>query len=330
MGSRVSQQRIIEGIIRTEGQYDLREVELLSNDEKYRLVVALFEHCTKDPAAALIILRFVGDIIPCVHPSKRFACLVKLVDVVQNSDKLQGKDIYDVLDFSVVESLQPLELLSLANQLSDYLQKSYEVSREAALWGLIRIIPYMHDINRKEYAQEIFLMSSNPDLRKPVLEALIHLLFNLDLKARLSLTHFFADVLKAQNDGVEKIFVLKLLKHVTPTLPAKERVVVADCVAPLLYYADGELVKVSLGYFASVISLMPEDQRYHYTQLVAGMINDLSVRSDALMTIEKVLAFLPTENERSEFRDVLKDYGKLRDDEDFDRESARVGIEEED
>lgn len=322
----ISEQGMIANIIRTEGQCDFREIELLSHDEKYSLVVALLKHSVQEPKIAAILVRFVGNMIPYIHSSKKYTCLMNLIDTVQNSNELYGKDIYDVLDFSVVESLQPLEILSLANQLSDYLHKGSKISMEVAMWGLIRIIPCMHGINQKEYAQEIFFLSTDADMQKHAMETLVCMMFNLDLKARLSLTHFFADILKGQHENAEKIFVLKLFKHVTPTLPAKDRVVVADCVAPLLYYADGELVKVALDYFSVVIGLMPENQRYHYTQLVVGMINDLSVRADALATIEKVLAFLPTESERSEFRDVLKDFDQLHHDHDEDFDVARVAV----
>lgn len=326
MAGRVSEQQMIANIIRTEGQCDLREIELLPNEEKYSLIVALLERSVQEPQIAATIVRFVGSIIPCVQSSKRFTCLMRLIDAVQNSKELYGKDIYDVLDFSAVESLQPLEVLSLANQLSDYLYKGSRISQESALWGLIRIIPCMHSVNQKEHAQEIFLRSVDKDMRKHVMEALVCMMFNLDLKARLGLTHFFADILKGQNDSAEKIFILQLFKHVTPTLPAKDRVVVADCVAPLLYYADGDLAKVALDYFSVVIGLMPEDQRYHYTQLVTGMINDLSVRAEALATVEKVLAFLPTESERSEFRDVLKGFDQLHHDQDENFDAARVAV----
>lgn len=328
MSGRIAMQQMIADIIWTQGQYDLRKIELLSHDEKYSLVAVLLEHSAREPGSAAIVVRFVGSIIPYVHSSKRYTCLMNLIDTVQNSGELCGKNIYDVLDFSVVKSLQPLEVLSLANQLSDYLHKGPQIAQETALWGLVRVIPCMHEINQKEHAQEIFLKSADERVGKHVMEALVYLMFNLDLRARLSLTHFFADVLKGQNDSAEKIFILKLFKHVTPTLPDRDRVVVADCVAPLLYYADATLVKVALDYFGVVIALMPEDQRYHYTQLVSGIINDLSVRAEALATIEKVLAFLPTESERSEFRDVLRDYNQLHHDEDMGEARLAVAIEE--
>lgn len=328
MAGRIAIQQMIADIIWTQGQYDFREIELLSHGEKYSLVAALLEHSIQEADSAALMVRFVGSIIPYVHSSKKYTCLMNLIDTVQHSDELRGKDIYDALDFSVVKSLQPLEVLSLANQLSGYLHKGPQIAQETALWGLVRVIPCMHEINQKEHAQEIFLKSADESMGKHVMEALVYLMFNLDLRARLSLTHFFADVLKGQNDSTEKIFILKLFKHVTPTLPDKDRVVVADCVSPLLYYADSDLVKVALDYFGVVIGLMPENQRYHYTQLVTGIINDLSVRADALATIEKVLAFLPTESERSEFRDVLKDFNQLHHDEDMDVARVAIAIEE--
>lgn len=298
---------LIENIINGNGHFNLQQIECLSADEKYNLAVDLLNTCEEKTEVMNQVVRAVSLIIPYMASDKRYSCLRRLLSILRNAEDLYDKDVYDVLDFSVVESLQPLELLSLANILSHDMHSSQGVTREASMWGLIRLIPYLHSINQKEYAQDVCLMFSDPDCHQSVLSGLCALVFSLNQQNRLNLVSFFASSLKSMEDPESKFLTVELLKRVTASLPEKERVVVADCVAPLLYYTTSpELVKQTLDYFASVINLMPMNQRYHYTQLVAGMINDLSVRREVLFVIEKAIPFLSTECDRSEFRDILK------------------------
>lgn len=308
MGKHPSVDDFVAQVIQGQSEFLFRSVERLSADQKYKCILELLNACERDKELMTRVIRCVGYMIPHIGSGRRFACLVRILEILHSSEQLYGKEVYNLLDFSIVNSLQPLELISLANILNDYIRESENLLKEISIWGLVRLIPHMHSVNQKEYANEIFKMHTDLNMRGQVLDSLITLIYSMDQGDRADLMMFFADNLKSLEPVSEKFFTLELLQKVTPALPEKERLHIADQAAPLIYFTDTELVKRSVDFFSVIISLLPQQDRFHYTQLVAGLINDASVKSHVRHAIEKSVPFLVSEEEKNQFRILLKQF----------------------
>jgi hypothetical protein len=228
----------------------------------------------------------------------------------ENAQKILIKDTYGTLDASVFASLQPLELISLANQMVAYLECGSYLSRELAMWGLMRLIPYMYDVNQKEFAQEIYVTSSESYMRSRALDVLTDLIFSLKEEDRIGMCYFFADVIKSNEDYGAKTFTIELLGHVAQALRPRERSLVADCIAPALYFSDIYLARAALEYFAETLPHLPENERYHYLQMVAALTSDVSLRLEAVAVVDRSLPLLTLDNERNTFLGILENYSE--------------------
>lgn len=322
----VEKNKVLENIIAHTRKFDLHTIEPLTAEEKHGLAVSLIDYAQTHTKQLDRMARIVGFMVPYIPANKRFSLLSRLINVLHDSEKDFGKDIYNALDFSVARYLQPLELLSLANLLSEFMHSQNNKWREASMWGLIRIIPHLHAVNQKEYAQDIYLLGAYPEMRGKVVDGLTSLIYSLNQEARTELTVFFADMLKKQDVLGSRGFAIDLLVRVTPSLPEEDRVIVADHVSPLIYFSDADLVKKSIRYFATVISLLPENERHHYTHMIAGLINDNTMRADVIRAIEKSLPFLTNSKDKLQFVELLMQYrNALTETEVFDE--ASLGLE---
>lgn len=282
-------------------------------DDTYRMIRTLIENCRVEKDLIPQVVQVAGYVIPQLGSGKRFTCLVRILEVLHESEHLYGKDVYNLLDFSVVRALMPLEIISLANILAGYVNQSPHRLKEVSIWGLVRLIPYMHSINQKEYANEIFQMHSDPQMHRQVLESLTTLIYSMDQGDRSNLIYFFADVFRKNESSEDKFFTIELLEKVTPALPERERLHVAEYAAPLVYFSDTNLVRKAIGFFSAIISLLPSEERFYYTQTVASLINDLSVKQDVIHAIEKSLPFLVRPEEKIQFVDLLKQFRQTED-----------------
>jgi hypothetical protein len=313
MGEKKQHSALLQKILTDFNNVDFREIEVMESQARHELVEVLMtclEDMTfEDSDTVENITGLVANTIPFELSQNRYEVLMRLVRVLQESDQLFGREVYEALDYPVLRSLQPLELLSLANELAGYTKNELGSSKIAPVWGLARIIPYLHPINQKEYAQDIFELSSDINFRTHVLDALSSLVFCLEQKSRMDMVFFFAEILKSDEDLERKCLVIDLLKKVTSSLPEKDRVMLADCLAPLIYDDRYRLVARVMGYYAKVISLLPSDYRLHYTQMIAGLAADFSVRRDVLHVIERALPFLHEDHDKTPFYELLMQYG---------------------
>lgn len=304
----IQKDKLLEHIIAHARKFDLHDIEQLTAEEKHGLAMSLVDYAQTHTKHLDRIARVVGFMVPYLPANRRFPFLSRLINVLHASEKDFGKDIYNALDFSVARFLQPLELLSLANLLSEFMHSQNNKWREASMWGLIRVIPHLHPVNQKEYAQDIYLLGAYPEMRSKVVDGLTSLIYSLNQEARTDLTVFFADMLKKQDVLGSRGFAIDLLVRVTPSLAEEDRVMLADHVSPLIYFTDTDLVKKTIRYFASVISLLPVNERHHYTHMIAGLVNDNTLRTDVIQAIEKSLPFLSNSKDKLQFLELLMQY----------------------
>jgi hypothetical protein len=290
---------------------ELKELDSFSLDEKFDLAKQLLVLCQDEATKVQALVKALCSLLPKLATDKKYGVLMKLTQVLhENAQKILIKDTYGTLDASVFASLQPLELISLANQMVAYLECGSYLSRELAMWGLMRLIPYMYDVNQKEFAQEIYVTSSESYMRSRALDVLTDLIFSLKEDDRLGMCYFFADVIKSNEDYGAKTFTIELLGHVAQALRPRERSLVADCIAPALYFSDIYLARAALEYFAETLPHLPENERYHYLQMVAALTSDVSLRLEAVAVVDRSLPLLTLDNERNTFLGILENYSE--------------------
>lgn len=290
---------------------DLKELDCFSSDEKFDLAKRLLATCQGETTKIPMTVKTLCHLLPRLAVNERYGVLMKLAQVLHdNAQKVFVKDAYSTLDPSVFASLQPLELISLANQMVAYLENGSYTSRETAMWGLMRLIPYMHDINQKEFAQEIYITSSESYMRSRALDVLSDLIFSLREDDRIGMCHFFADIIKSNEEYGAKTFTIEFLGRVIQALKPAERSLIADCIAPALYFSDIYLARAALEYFAEALPHLPENERYHYLQMVAALTSDVSLRLEAVAVVDRSLSLLASDNERATFLSILENYSE--------------------
>ena len=174
----------------------LRDIAHFKCEEKFTVACDLVDACMRDKTIIPHVMRSLGGLIPQLRSDCRFRCVVKILDLSEQAPSISRKDLFHVLDFALMQSLLPLEMITLATMLADGVAEHQGVLREAFMWGLIRVIPFMHAVNQKEYAFDIFRLQEDAVLRVQVLEALTTLIFSMDQENRVDMTFFFLDNLK--------------------------------------------------------------------------------------------------------------------------------------
>lgn len=308
MGSVQSSEKLVHKILYGTGDLDHRDIESLDVEQRYECIELLFAVSDVNPRVVGKVMSSVCKMIPYVSTDKRFSALTRMIALLHSAEDVFGREFYNMFDEGMVNSFMPLELISLAHLLSEGMQTASEAIKEVSLWGLVRVIPHLHPVNQKEFALDIYEMHTHPLLRSTILEALNSLIYSMDQHSRSAMTFFFAETLKRDEEAEAKYFALDLLKKVTPALPENDRLVIADTVAPLIFFSDTRLVRRSIDYFAEAIHLLPAEDRFHYTEIVAGLINDVSVRSEVVRAIYKALPFLAGDSDRGHFSELIRQY----------------------
>ncbi len=299
----------IEKSLHGNGSFDYADIGSLNGEERLNCVKRLIAECESDTNIVMRVLPQIVSLVPLVNQDQRYHCIHRIISLLNAHPQTGTRDMYNILDFAVVKSLQPLELISLAGELAGHMNGGGHASqRESNAWALIRLIPYLHPINQKEFAHDLYMLHRDEHLRTMVLDGLCSLIYSMDQYSRSDMTFFFADELKRNEIPADKFFVLELLKRVTPVLPESDRIQLADGIAPLLFYTDTLLVKRAIDFFANVISILPPGERFHYAQLTAGLINDFSVRHDVVIVLEKAIPFLSGEAEKMQLSELIHQF----------------------
>lgn len=248
----------------------------------------------------------VGCMIPQIQSSMRLILVHRLLDLSETIELPLGRSSFHFLDNMLVESLAPDERLQIAQRLSLKITDGLLFTRETYLWGLVRVIPHLHPIHQKEYAQTIFSLSEDSMMRHHALDALCTLIFSLAREPRMGMVLFFVDELIRDSKFISKYFALELLKKTASSLIENELILVADKIAVFIFNTDPDVVRKTCDYYASIMSFIPMSQRASYTQMIASLATDESLREDIFMTLERIIPVLPQSEERNRFCDLLK------------------------
>lgn len=260
----------------------------------------------KDAAGVMQTLINVGCMIPQIQSSMRLILVHRLLDLCETIDMPMGRASLHFLDNVLVESLAPDERIQIAQRLSKKIADELLFTRETYLWGLVRIIPHLHPIHQKEYAQAIFTLSEDSMMRHHALDALCALIFSLAREPRMGMVLFFVDELSRDSKFLSKYFALELLKKTASALPENELVMVADKIAVLIFHTDPDVVRKTCDYFASIMSFIPLAQRASYAQMMATLVSDENLREDVFMALERIVPLIPQSEARLQFCDLLK------------------------
>jgi hypothetical protein len=299
---------LLYAIQRGEQSINSAHLDYLSLIDRHWLLNSLLDHAKDKKGNKENCLRISCAIVPYLEPEKRYSALTHIVSLLYTDTPslIKTKDFFNI---HLMRSLQPLELISFAYLLSDSMSCENVSISELAMWGLSMIIPFLHSVNQKEFAYDIYLITNKTNKQEIGLNCLKDLLFNIDNTGRQTLILFFSEMLK-KDDSTARYFIIDLLAKMTAALPEEERTSVADAIAPLIYFNDTVLVRKALNYFATVISQLPSSERFYYTQMIAGLINDHLLKQDVIDAIEKALPFLANEHEKMIFLELLSQFNQ--------------------
>lgn len=292
---------------------DLRDLDALSADELSEFLNGLITMPVGNAVTAENILSCFTYAIPKFDTNRRFAYVAKMLAISEKLESNSGRAAFHFLATGLLRSLSTTERVTLAGMMRDNMVSHQSITHEAAMWGLIRIIPHLHNLNKKEFAHDIFMMSRDPQMRHHVLEGLTALIFSLDRDDRTGMVMFFAEGLKRECPYLLKYFTIELLKKIVSALPEAERLLIADAVAPLVFHTDQDLVRNSLDFFVTVMGFIDETQRYHYAQMLATLLGDVGLQDDAVVALERILPYLGDEIERQVIRAQLEPFAGFDD-----------------
>ncbi|EKD51832.1 MAG: hypothetical protein ACD_62C00170G0006 [uncultured bacterium] len=297
-----------QSIIDGNGATELSKMLCLSETHQQQLIEALFTSAQAQTTSSEPTILFIVSALPFVPQSRQFAYLMRLIPLFGKIKDAHKANLRNLIDEEVANNLRPLEQISLAHELSNLLKDSNPIQVEIALGGLVKIIPQLHLVNQKEFLHDILDLSQQSALHELTREALTALLLSLESSHCADLALFFADLLKKENWLSRRYFIIDLLKQIVSLLPENDRLMLADQVAPMIYFSDMTLVKKTISFFATTISLLPITQRFYYAQMIASLINDYNMRADVIDAVEKAIPHLANEHEKLLFLELLSQF----------------------
>lgn len=286
-------------VVMKNGELDLREFERFTIDERLQFVEQLIRLSDSDEKACEIMIRHISGFIPFIRSNKRFPCLSKAINQLFGSNKLYGKELYHILASGVVESLQPLERINLAELLSEKMHNCDHQMRVVAMWALVAVIPMLHHSNQQSYAMDIFKWHRDLSEFQLVKESLTFLFYSIDHKHRLALIQEFKKILTKSKDLDTKSFVLVLMKKAVPALTEEDRVDLIHDLIPYLNDTDTEVVRLTMQFLSVTSNLIPQPELKTCINEVGKHVNG-SVREDALQALQIMIPFITDTNERSQ------------------------------
>jgi len=296
MGSWINQLYLINRIL--SGGADFRETDFLSGEEKLALADELLKNAPRAGNHFVNVVSALGYLVPRVPEWQRAPIVMGLFKLLSVPGMALGRAGYQVFDAELVRSLNNETRLQLAREFTQLAKNSEYMTREACVWGLARVVPFLHDVAVKECTYEMFIAATDPVLRASGLEALCIVIYQITREQRADVVSFFADTFGRHESPALKRLCLEFLTRVTAALPQADRSRIAEAVAPALLHTDPEVAAMAIDYFAQVLGVLNPEQRFYFTDLVASLANDLALKGFVRVALERMLPQLATEQER--------------------------------
>lgn len=113
-------QVMINNVLTGDDFIDFSEFERLEQGERGACLAQFIETARSNAGARPKLLRYVTSAIPYLAAEYRFPLLMKVILLLQKNQDELGKDVYNLIDFGVVKSLQDLESMVLANHFAKW------------------------------------------------------------------------------------------------------------------------------------------------------------------------------------------------------------------
>ncbi len=296
MGSWINQLYLINRIL--SGGADFRETDFLSSEEKLALADELLKNASRAGNHFVNVISALGYLVPRVSESHRSEIVMQLFKLLSVPGMALGRAGYQVFDADLVRSLNDATRLQLAREFIQLTKNSEYMVKEACIWGLARVAPFLHDVAIKECAYEMFIAATDHVLRASGLEALCIVIYQITREQRADVVSFFAETFGRNESPALKRLCLEFLMRVTASLPQADRSRIADAVAPALFHTDPEISTMAVDYFAQVLGVLNPEQRFHFTDMVASLANDLALKAPVRAALTRMVPQLVTERER--------------------------------
>lgn len=248
----------------------------------------------------------IGEHIKNLPQNERYAAVVALYQDICLRQDLLNKDTFTIFSSGILDSLLEYERQYLADLMVTGMQEPHRLSCESHMWGLSRIVPKLHNLYQRGYAESILLAADRFNIRECALETLVDLIRSLKIEERADMSYFFSGMLKGNASTPLKITLVKLVQRVMDCVPEAEGLVLADCVIPLIYNSDRELVRHALNYFNTCFDLLAAQHRFSYARMLGSLVTDVTFGPDVLPILSRIIAKLPNEMERERISALIE------------------------
>lgn len=287
--------------------FDLERLNKYSDKEKQYLVTAVVEYIRESKHINHDILSQLVNIMKVAPKDKVFYNLTELHLAIKESEWFDGIDTYKIFSDDVVKSLSSDEVELLLGMLQKDLSENHVVKCQAILGGMGRLLPYVSLELQKNYLQ-VFLsfisFSSFSDLGGRIIYQMMHQVQKIN---RSSWIQVMESILNEKEVKVEKELLIVVLQNIYPGLNSSDRVYVADVIAPFIYNRDRKIVRTALNFFQKSMNLIPENQRFSYCLMLAGLVRDLSLLVEVEELLKSSLECLNDPYEREQIQAVVKE-----------------------
>lgn len=272
--------------------------ERLSAQERVTVAERLLNDISVNPLYLEDIVQCVAGMIPDMDAEARFIFAEKIYTFITNSGHFNGKETFKVFHESVLGSLNDKEKQSLAELFCTGLTANHVTSCEAHLWGLVSVMPHLPVLAHEKYFNVILKLMQHSSLQDMIFSAVTQLFFNLKFYERVHFAHFVMRRLQENKNSDDQKFLLALLSVVTPALNEPEKIMIADTVAPFLFSLNLPIARRALDYFVRNLGVLPANQRYTYILMVSGLMNEVSMMTEAREALEVMSKMLTTSPEK--------------------------------
>lgn len=251
----------------------------------------------------------IGEHIKNLPPTERYAAVVAHYQKICLRQDLLNKDTFAIFTTELLDYLLEYERQYLADLMVTGMQEPHRLSCESHMWGLSMIVPKLNNLYQRGYAESILLAADRLNIRECALETLVHLIRSLKIEERADMSYYFSGMLKGNASTPLKITLVKLVQQVMDCVPEAEGLVLADCVIPLIYSSDRDLVRHALNYFNTCFDLLCAQHRFSYARMLGSLVTDVTFGPDVVPILSRIISKLPNEMERERIRTLIEEHG---------------------
>lgn len=287
-------------------QIDVTALHNLTLSEKYNVIKTLLNTQAHHQTLTASIVLCTSQLIPDLPQGERLRTLQKIIDFACHDAAFLSSHAFRFLTPKVLNSILAQEKYTLVQSLKGRLLDVTNINYGLMLWGIGKVLPFLHHIKQKEVVQDLFELSQDSWLEKDILQTAAEWIYSLKRENRLDHVMFCAANLTHQQSSIQ-VFTMSFLQLACPALNKEEYANVIDFAEPLVNTEHIPLLKKWIMFLEQIIPRAPQKHRFYYIKKLFNVLQHSSIQDFAKQRLKELSLLLNDPNEKSLFIKSLQE-----------------------